>query len=173
MDCDDKQIEKVLSVNLTSHFWTVKAFLPGMMKQNHGHIAFIASVAGLVGGPRLVDYCASKFGTVGFEEALRYELRAEGYNGIRTSIVCPWFMNTGMFNGVKSDLIAFLDPEYVADEVISGIRANQEMILLPKLMYSLHVLKSIIPTEATFRLAKFLRGDVAMKTFKGREIKAE
>ena len=45
-----------------------------MMKVNKGHIISIASLAGQVGVPKLVDYCASKFAAVGFDEALRMEL---------------------------------------------------------------------------------------------------
>lgn len=56
------------------NFQTVKAFLPTMMEKNSGHIVSIASLAGHVGVPKLVDYCASKFAAVGFDEALRMEL---------------------------------------------------------------------------------------------------
>ena len=52
----------------------MKAFLPGMMEDNRGHIVSIASLAGHVGISKLVDYCASKFAAVGFDEALRMEL---------------------------------------------------------------------------------------------------
>ena len=49
-----------MQVNATCHFWTVKAVLPSMMANNHGHIVTIASSAGMVGTPGLADYCASK-----------------------------------------------------------------------------------------------------------------
>lgn len=51
---------------------TVKAFLPSMLKKNKGHIVSTASSAGLFGVGGLSDYCASKFGAVGFMEALRW-----------------------------------------------------------------------------------------------------
>ena len=51
-----------------------------MLEQNHGHIVNIASVAGVVGTNKMTDYCASKFGNVGFTESLEYELRASGKN---------------------------------------------------------------------------------------------
>ena len=55
-------------------FQTVKSFLPDMIIQDSGHIVTIASLAGLSGLNRLVDYCASKFAAVGFDESLRTEL---------------------------------------------------------------------------------------------------
>lgn len=45
-----------------------------MIKRDAGHIVTIASLAGLNGINRLVDYCSSKFAAVGFDEALRAEL---------------------------------------------------------------------------------------------------
>lgn len=45
-----------------------------MIMQDQGHIVTIASLAGLSGCNRLVDYCASKFAAVGFDESLRTEL---------------------------------------------------------------------------------------------------
>lgn len=45
-----------------------------MIAQDQGHIVTIASLAGLSGCNRLVDYCASKFAAVGFDESLRTEL---------------------------------------------------------------------------------------------------
>lgn len=47
-----------------------------MLKNNKGHIVTIASAAGTVGVNGLVDYCASKFGAIGFDESLRMELKS-------------------------------------------------------------------------------------------------
>lgn len=53
----------------------MKAFLPAMIKDGHGHIVTIASTAGLIGVNRLVDYCASKYAAIGLSEAVQNELR--------------------------------------------------------------------------------------------------
>lgn len=45
-----------------------------MIARNAGHIVTMASVCGLAGSNRLVDYCASKFAAFGFNESLRMEL---------------------------------------------------------------------------------------------------
>ena len=45
-----------------------------MIMQDQGHIVTVASLAGLTGSDRLVDYCSSKFAAVGFDESLRTEL---------------------------------------------------------------------------------------------------
>lgn len=62
-DISDDQIERIISINITSHFWTIRTFLPKMMEHEHGHIVEIASIAGLVGYQKQVDYCSTKFAT--------------------------------------------------------------------------------------------------------------
>jgi len=73
-----------------------------MKKNNHGHIVTIASAAGLFGASQLVDYCASKYAAVGIHSALTVELFAEKVHGIHTTCVCPTYIDSGMFNGVKT-----------------------------------------------------------------------
>lgn len=50
-----------------------------MIKQNSGHIVTIASLAGIHGSNYLVDYSASKFAAVGFDESLRIELAVSSF----------------------------------------------------------------------------------------------
>ena len=83
---------------------TVKAFLPAMLENNEGHIVTIASAAGLLGVSQLVDYSASKHGAIGFDESLRHEL-FDMRSGINTTVVCPYYTNTGLFYGCKSRYI--------------------------------------------------------------------
>jgi len=78
---------------------TIKAFLPSMMSRNQGHVVTIASAAGYFGVSGAVDYCTSKFAAVGLDESVRAELWAKNKTGVRTTVVCPYLINTGMFEG--------------------------------------------------------------------------
>ena len=100
------QNEHIYSVNgvIICLFQTTKAFLPAMLEKNHGHIVSIASCAGLGGVRGLCDYCSSKFGAVGFQESLHMELKAINTD-INTTVVCPYYINTGMFDGVQTRCI--------------------------------------------------------------------
>lgn len=49
-------VDKTFQVNIMSHIWTVKHFLPAMIKNGRGHIVAVASIAGLIGGKYLTDY---------------------------------------------------------------------------------------------------------------------
>ncbi len=81
----------VLSVNLRGVVHGLLAFLPGMRERGAGHIANTASVGGLVSGPGLGVYCATKYAVVAISEALRLE--AAGY-GVGVSVVCPGLVRT-------------------------------------------------------------------------------
>jgi all-trans-retinol dehydrogenase (NAD+) len=61
----DEKIIQTFNVNVISHFWLIKAFLPDMIERNSGHLVSVASIAGLVGVSGLTDYCASKYATMG------------------------------------------------------------------------------------------------------------
>uniref|UniRef100_A0A3B3XXA4 Short-chain dehydrogenase/reductase 3 n=1 Tax=Poecilia mexicana TaxID=48701 RepID=A0A3B3XXA4_9TELE len=132
LECPDELLERTLLVNCHALFWTTKAFLPQMKVRNHGHIVTVASALGL-DFTLLQDYCASKFGAVGFHESLAHELRVENNDGIKTTLVCPYIVDTGMFSGCEirkeiRKLIPPLEPLYTVQRSMKAILADQEMI---------------------------------------------
>ncbi|NXS29967.1 RDHE2 dehydrogenase, partial [Pomatostomus ruficeps] len=171
LDSPDSLVEKTMQVNTMAHFWTYKAFLPAMIAANHGHLVSIASSAGLCGVNNLSDYCASKFAAVGFAESIDMEMRTLRKTGVKTTIVCPYVINTGMFDGVKTKwprLLPILDPEYVAERIMTAVRQNQEILLIPRIIYILYFLKSFLPVKATVLLMDYFGNFDIMNTFKGR-----
>lgn len=176
LDAPDHLIQKTFDVNTTAHFWTTKAFLPSMMEKNHGHIVTIASSAGFAGVNGLVDYCASKFGAVGFHESLSLEMMVKGKDGVMTTCVCPYVINTGMFTGAKSKwptLLPELDQDYVTDKIVTAIRIDQRLLILPRILYFALALKPFLPTDAQYVLAKYMGINEFMDEFKGRGAKKE
>ncbi|XP_037385927.1 estradiol 17-beta-dehydrogenase 11 isoform X2 [Talpa occidentalis] len=127
----DPQIEKTFEVNVLAHFWTTKAFLPAMMSNNHGHIVTVASAAGHTVVPYLMAYCSSKFAAVGFHQALTAELNAYEKTGIKTSCLCPNFINTGFIKNPSTKLWPVLETDEVARSLIDGILTNKKMIFVP------------------------------------------
>uniref|UniRef100_G3SV38 Hydroxysteroid 17-beta dehydrogenase 13 n=1 Tax=Loxodonta africana TaxID=9785 RepID=G3SV38_LOXAF len=91
----DEEITKTFEVNVLGHFSIIKALLSSMMNRNHGHIVTVVSVCshGLI--PYLIPYCSSKFAAAGFYRALTTELKTLGKTGVKTSCLCPVFVNTG------------------------------------------------------------------------------
>lgn len=169
LDTSDAKIKLTFEVNALAHFTTIKAFLPEMIARRRGHIVTIASVAGHLASAALTDYCASKFANVGLDLALRVELaQANLSDVIHTSIVKPFFISTGMFEGSRSDLVPFLEPSYVADRIISGIRARTQDIIIPYYLVILFQLVQFLPTKASLALVDFMGGYEAMVHFTGR-----
>ncbi len=163
-----ESIEKTFQVNILSHFWTVRAFLPAMLERNEGHIVTIASAAGLVGSTRLTDYSASKFAAVGFTESLRVELKQID-RGVRTTIVCPFFIDTGMFAGAQTRfryLLPILSPEYSVKRILKAIRHNRERLIMPRFAYFNFPLR-LLPVSFFDGLMKFFGITHAMDDFQG------
>ncbi|XP_019628410.1 PREDICTED: epidermal retinol dehydrogenase 2-like [Branchiostoma belcheri] len=145
LDCPDDLIQKTMDINTNAHFWTTKAFLPHMLEQNHGHLVSIASSAGLFGVAGLADYCASKFGALGFAEAIRAEIRVQGKSGVHVTCVCPVFINTGMFTGVQLKNTVMLDPDDVVREIVAAVQRNQFMLVIPRSVAVFANLKGLMP----------------------------
>jgi short-subunit dehydrogenase len=81
----EENIRRTLEVNMVSHFWTVKELLPDMVKNYHGHIVSIASMASFAGLNGMADYACTKAGALAFHESLSQEIRhLYGARRIRT-----------------------------------------------------------------------------------------
>ncbi|XP_062836420.1 epidermal retinol dehydrogenase 2 isoform X2 [Anolis carolinensis] len=171
LDSPDLLIEKTIEVNIMAHFWTVKAFLPAMLATNHGHIVTIASSAGLIGVTGLADYCASKFAAVGFAESLAVEMLTMGKTGIKSTIVCPYFINTGMFDGCQTKwphVLPILDAEYAAEKIVSGVLRDQVYVYMPRSIYVFNALKSMLSAKLFFLAGDYLGSFHFMDKFRGR-----
>ncbi|KAJ0023163.1 hypothetical protein NQD34_003062 [Periophthalmus magnuspinnatus] len=177
LDCPDELLERTLLVNCHALFWMTKTFLPPMKSKNHGHIITVASALGLFSTACVEDYCASKFGAVGFHESLTHELHAENMDGIKTTLVCPYIVDTGMFAGceIRQELrclIPPLEPLYTVQQSMEAILSEQQMICIPRLMYIPFLTRALLPWEANVATYRFMGGDKCMLPFiKNTELK--
>jgi all-trans-retinol dehydrogenase (NAD+) len=172
LELSDDAAQRTLDVNIAAHFWTVKAFLPAMVQSNSGHLVTIASAAGIIGVHGLADYCASKWAAFGFDESIRMELRKKKITGVKTTCVCPFYINTGMFEGVKTKvpwLLPILDEKWVANEIITAVRRNYAHLFLPRAVKLPFLCRFLFPTEVCDWIADFLGINETMDDFKGRQ----
>lgn len=170
-DCQDELMEKTMAVNCNALFYTIKAFLPAMIERRQGHVVNVASLAGLAGISGLVDYCASKHGAVGLSEALRSELISQGLP-ITVTTVCPYYVNTGMFDGVKTFnpyIFPILDPKYVVKKIIDAVLTDADELYLPRATYLLIALKGIFPTKAANAFCEYFGFNRTMNTWTGKK----
>lgn len=162
----DAAIERTMHVNTISHLHTIREFLPGMIAGKRGHIVTIASMAGLVAVPGLSDYCASKSGAVAIDEAVRLELKKQGlYQYIKTSCICPFFIDTGMFEGAKNTFpLYMLGPDEVADRIVYAMQQEETLVCIPwraNLVYPMRLL----PVAVQDVLGKIIGVSSAMDDF--------
>ena len=95
-----EDLDRSLTVNLRSAFLLARAFLPGMLRRNRGHIVLVGSVAGRTAFPGNSAYSASKFGLRGMHEVLREETRG---TSVRTSLVEPGACDTPLWDPIDPD----------------------------------------------------------------------
>uniref|UniRef100_A0A7S1KNP1 Short-chain dehydrogenase/reductase 3 n=1 Tax=Percolomonas cosmopolitus TaxID=63605 RepID=A0A7S1KNP1_9EUKA len=153
----DADAERLMQVNTMSHFYLTRAFLPGMLKRNKGHIITIASVAATIGVGRMTDYGASKFGAFAFNEALRAELRSMGRHasnakrgeGVQVLCMCPYYIDTGMFKNVQNNNVPFLIPILKPDDVVErtmlGAKRCEQLVVMPYSCWSIFIARGLLP----------------------------
>jgi all-trans-retinol dehydrogenase (NAD+) len=169
LELPDEKIEATFATNTLSLFWTTKAFLPAMLERGRGHLVTIASASALIGVARLCDYAASKWAAMGFDESLRAELRKTA-PALRTTIVCPYYIDTGMFRGVRSRfprLLPILREDDVAARIVRAVQRDQRRLILPPLVRLLPLMRAL-PVGAFDWIANFLGVNASMDEFEGR-----
>jgi all-trans-retinol dehydrogenase (NAD+) len=163
----DADIDRTITINATSHFWTIKAFLPGMIARNYGHIVGIASQAGVLGVSKLADYCASKHAVVGLMEALMGEL-GEMKANVRTTTIRPLFINTGMFEGASNGMLGpMLNPAKVANRIVEAVQRGEEIVDLPPIVGFIVPFLRLLPMKIQILLFNVCGVATAMQGFKG------
>lgn len=91
--------DNVIAVNQTGVFYCMKLALQQMMKQGHGNIVNIASLAGLKASLNNLSYSASKFAVVGMTKSAALEYATKN---IRINAVCPGYTESALLNKLLS-----------------------------------------------------------------------
>jgi NAD(P)-dependent dehydrogenase (short-subunit alcohol dehydrogenase family) len=144
--------ERVVDVNLLGVARGCHTFVPLLKEQRSGHIVNVASLAGLVHGPGMASYNATKAGVVAISETLSFEL---GPWGIDVSVVCPAFFRTNLHRsfagkdaamqeaGMRLITQAKVDAKHIAAIVLKGVDARRRIILTERLGYQAYLSKRL------------------------------
>jgi short-subunit dehydrogenase len=152
--------KRVIEINLMAPVRLTHGLMERLGRSDFPVIVNVSSLAGLVGGPGMVAYSTSKFGLVGFAEALVGELPEK----FHVCTVCPSFVKTGIVrNGSASESVPseekgtwfsrmdkFLnltgkDPEKVARSIVNAIEKKKSFALINPDAHLLHITKRILP----------------------------
>lgn len=113
------QWHEVIDTNLTGVFHSVKAALDAL-KVSEGYVITMASLAGTNFFPKASAYNASKFGLVGFTQAIMLDLR---YHGIKVTTIMPGSVSTHFNENTPSESDAWkIQPDDMGQMVVDLLR---------------------------------------------------
>uniref|UniRef100_A0A4Y0BK46 Short-chain dehydrogenase/reductase 3 n=1 Tax=Anopheles funestus TaxID=62324 RepID=A0A4Y0BK46_ANOFN len=165
-------LERIVNVNLLSHFWTIRAFMPGMITRHRGHIVGIASIAAYFPVGRFIPYTVTKYAVRALMESLNSELRMDGLeNAIHTTCVYPALIATRQQFMDMLDKLNFLKrfyvftPEQVAEQIVSGMVSNKREVFVPNIMALLSKQFECLPASLRHLLVScVMRGKIPKLT---------
>ena len=165
----EDEIVRTMKINTMAPMFVARAILPDMLKRNRGHICTIASAGGMISNPKMSVYAASKWGVIGWSDSVRIELQ-EMKSSVRFTTIAPYYISTGMFNGVKSRIFPILKPEYVSHKVIRAIEKNRTFKGIPFGLHFIRFWQAFLPVKVfDFFFGKVFGIYHAMDDFTGRK----
>lgn len=175
MDAEPADVRFTFDVNTLSHYWITKAFLPSMIRRNHGMIVTVTSQASWLTAPFIVDYCASKAAAMAFHEGLSAELKAV-YNAprVRTVAVHPAHTKTPLFNGFNQHdnfMFPSLEVETMAEGIVKQVLTGRSgNVVLPETGNIVPLLR-VVPDFISYHMRS--QGVKYMKTWNGKQVIAD
>ncbi|KAF5283028.1 hypothetical protein FQA39_LY04899 [Lamprigera yunnana] len=154
----EHEIRKTVEVNITSHFWTIQAVLPSMLKKNHGSIVAISSSVALSGTPNMVPYSATKYAVRGLMDSLRNEIRKDTSN-IQFTTVLPCIVDTGLITKFTLRLPisgVVISPKTAASCIISAQRRGLVEVTIPRLSLMIATYTRLFPTKVGNLITDFI-----------------
>ncbi|MCQ2141061.1 MAG: SDR family NAD(P)-dependent oxidoreductase [Bacteroidales bacterium] len=139
------EIDRTIKVNTIAPMYVALAAINDMIARDHGHICTIASAAGMLSNPNMSIYAASKWGAIGWSDSVRIELQ-KAKSHVHITTVAPYYINTGMFDGVQSRIIPILDPEKTAKKIVRAIEKDKDFRGIPFSFHFIRFFQGLLPT---------------------------
>ncbi len=160
---------QTVEVNTRAVIAVTHAFLGDLIAADEGHLVNIASASGFIGLPWGSSYAASKWAVIGFGESIRLELKRLGHDHVGVTSVCPSYVSTGMFEGVRQPLLTpFLSAQKLGGKVVGAVLKNEPFVLEPGMVKIMPFLKASLPTGASDAILDAFGASSSMKSWKGR-----
>ena len=148
--CTTDEIHRTMAINAVAPMVVALQVLPDMVARNSGHICNIASAGGMISNPKMSIYAASKWAAIGWSDSVRIELE-QMKSKVKITTIAPYYITTGMFDGVKSRVIPLLKPEYAARQIIRAIEKEKRLKVLmrwiPVPHHFIRLMQGLLPTR--------------------------
>ncbi len=167
----ERDAKFTIDVNTLAPMYVAHAFLPAMIAASDDcRLLNLASAAGFTPNPRMAVYAASKWAVIGWSDSVRLELKQAGHDHVKVTTVCPYYTNTGMFDGASSaPLLPILEPDEVVDEAWKAMLAGRSFVVLPRTVMLSEMLKGVVPVDVRDFIADRIIGVYhTMDDFTGR-----
>ncbi|HPU13689.1 MAG TPA: SDR family oxidoreductase [Aeromicrobium sp.] len=138
----ERALRSQLEVNLMGTIHGVKLAAPAMRKRGRGQIINIASAASLLTTPGEATYAATKHGVFGYLKAVREELKS---SGVIINVIMPAVVDTKLAVGTSTGVAKILQPEDVAQAVMSVIGRSKFEVTIPGYVAPLNRFINILP----------------------------
>lgn len=149
--------EAMIEVNLLGVINGTQAAMRRMKPRRQGRIINIASQVGKAGLAGGATYSATKFGVIGFSEAVRAELKG---TGVSISWVLPGVVNTEMAKGLPDiRLMETLSPEDVAEAVATTLLEGGSEVWVPARNQWLDAPTRLLPRRVRERILALTGAD--------------
>jgi len=120
--------DQVMDTNLRGIMQLVRAILSHMIKNDFGDIVNVSSQAGKHGYADVPSYCASKFGLLGYAEALRDHIRKTGAN-IRVFNFCPGLVDVESVGAEAAPRPGLIHVENMARTLMYALSLDRDVVL--------------------------------------------
>lgn len=162
------EIDRTMKINAIAPMYVGLCALKEMEERGSGHLVTVTSAAGMLSMPKMSIYSASKWCAIGWSDSVRLELKRMKSH-VRVTTVAPYFINTGMFDGVRSKVFPILNPEKTAAKIIRAIEHNKDFAGIPFSFHFIRLMEGLLPQK----IFDWFYGDVfgiydVMDGFKGR-----
>ncbi len=164
--------ELTMKINVLAPMYITRAFLPGMIsRRSESRVVNIASAAAMLSNPKMSVYASSKWALLGWSDSVRLELLQQHHEHVKVTTVCPSYISTGMFEGVKGPLFTpLMKPECVVNKAWKAMLKGKPILMMPWTVHLSKFLKGILPTRAFDAIASKLFGVYnTMDNFVGRK----
>lgn len=168
----ERDAKFTIDVNTLAPMYVAHAFLPAMIAApGECRLLNLASAAGFTPNPRMAVYAASKWAVIGWSDSVRLELKQADHDHVKVTTVCPYYVNTGMFDGAKSaPLLPILDPADVVDEAWKATLDGRPFVVMPRTVQLSEILKGLVPIDVRDFIADRVVGVYhTMDDFTGRD----
>jgi len=163
------EIKRMMDINAIAPMYVAKPVLEDMVARDCGHLVNVASAAGMLPNPKMSVYTGSKWAAIGWSDTVRVELQMRK-SKVKVTTVAPYYINTGMFDGVQSKMFKILEPEDTARKIVKSIEKEKIYAGIPFSFHFIRLMEGLLP----FKAFDWIFGEVcglyhAMDHFTGRK----